>query len=228
MLLGVGAAGAGGGRQALPGGAAASPPRHGPHQLHRGAPPGLCPDPRSPRPSPSPANLPGSPPHPLTAGAHGRAPSDMLVEKLADGFQFIEGPVWVRGRRLPAFQRSQHQLCPDAGRPALRVPPPIRIPELPSNFAWGDEDGPTLYLNGADLALPGPARHSGHPAADRNIRAASEPEGRARPVPQRDLTRKWARRFLAQQPSSWAVHAGRSSPYEISVMRVACTPCAIR
>src|SRR5207249_11934532 len=45
---------------------------------------------------------------------------------------------------------------------------------------------------------------------------------------QRDLTRKWARRFWAHHVSLCSVHSGRSSPSLMTVMRFAWLPCDTR
>ena len=56
-------------------------------------------------------------------------PPNAQVERLADGFDWSEGPVWVKRRRLPALLRrpAEHRLPLEGGRGDQRLPQAQRL-----------------------------------------------------------------------------------------------------
>jgi sugar lactone lactonase YvrE len=74
---------------------------------------------------------------------------DAHVEKVVDGFQSAEGPVWVPNGTKADVHGSV--FCTGPGgtwvvAPSGEVLGMTKVPEVPAKLAWGDDDLETLYM----------------------------------------------------------------------------------
>jgi hypothetical protein len=121
------------------------------------------------------------PPNPLPReGAVLEPPEPIPGEPMSNRHEPIRravaGAVAIATRRRQQLRRRHHLVWIIS--PEGRHLGTIRAPELPANFAWGDDDGKTLYMTRAHGPLPDSPRRAGHPAVASNRLGGEAPARR--------------------------------------------------